>query len=819
MVKYVNGISKLFWGDKKGIQMLSIYNKVSDYIIVLNSNLEIIFCNQSVLKRLNYNEYEILNKNIIEIIDLKNNMELEEFLKASNVLKIYSKSKELVNINANICIEDFNNEKCTFIVGKEVDNNLYTKEMLEDILDNINIITFMLDENGKFLYVNKVFTEEFGIKRENLIGTNCSNYFKEKDYKILEKNNKEIFKNKSGKIFNEKIEIRNNSHWYESYKAPIFDENKNPKYLVATTKNISLSKIIAEEMYKNYNLAISTNDCNVYNKKENINLNKILRHIGENILDYTRADGISILLYDKEKEGLIPTIKLKSSEIYLKDIDFIPLKIEDINSNKYSKYLDCILKREEVCQINTIKYNEFDRVDYSGSYVIQLFDEFIGVIGMSYNKGNAPKFNSDEYMKYICNRIAMIIKNIRLSNDIYIEHEKRMYTENELQRYLNVSVDLISIVGKDGYFKRISPSWHKVLGWSKEELLSNPITDIIHPDDLEWFKYKKRHEDIEGMITTNIIRYRHKNGNYIYLEWNSQYISEEKVYITTAKDITKRLEIENEKKSLEEAVKQEVIRNQFFSNISHEFRTPINIILGTTQVINKNIENNNIQIDNLKKYINYIKQNSYRILRLVNNFIDISRMDVGQYELKCSNQNIVSIIEDITLSVVDYTKNNNNINLIFDTDEEEVITYCDPDKIERIILNLLSNAIKYTPEGGYIKVDIKSSKDEIMVSIKDSGTGIPKDKLDVIFDRFGQVEGLLNRKCEGSGIGLSLVKNLVEMHGGQIKVNSEVGKGSEFIFTIPIKIESTNEYRGHDEDRKCKHVERCDIEFSDIYNI
>ena len=253
MVKYVNGISKLFWGDKKGIQMLSIYNKVSDYIIVLNSNLEIIFCNQSVLKRLNYNEYEILNKNIIEIIDLKNNMELEEFLKASNVLKIYSKSKELVNINANICIEDFNNEKCIFIVGKEVDNNLYTKEMLEDILDNINIITFMLDENGKFLYVNKVFTEEFGIKRENLIGTNCSNYFKEKDYKILEKNNKEIFKNKSGKIFNEKIEIRNNSHWYESYKAPIFDENKNPKYLVATTKNISLSKIIAEEMYKNYN--------------------------------------------------------------------------------------------------------------------------------------------------------------------------------------------------------------------------------------------------------------------------------------------------------------------------------------------------------------------------------------------------------------------------------------------------------------------------------------------------------------------------------------------------------------------------------------
>ena len=193
-------------------------------------------------------------------------------------------------------------------------------------------------------------------------------------------------------------------------------------------------------------------------------------------------------------------------------------------------------------------------------------------------------------------------------------------------------------------------------------------------------------------------------------------------------------------------------------------------------------------------------------------------MDIGSYNLQCSNQNIVSIIEDITLSVADYIKNN-NIELIFDTDSEEVITYCDADKIERIMLNLLSNAIKYTKENGYIKVEINTTKSDVIVSVKDSGVGIPKDKLDIIFDRFGQVNASFNRKNEGSGIGLSIVKNLIEMHGGYIDVKSEIEKGSDFIFTIPIKIREENNYKKSDLDRKYKHAERCDIEFSDIYSV
>ncbi len=278
-----------------------------------------------------------------------------------------------------------------------------------------------------------------------------------------------------------------------------------------------------------------------------------------------------------------------------------------------------------------------------------------------------------------------------------------------------------------------------------------------------------------------------------------------------------RKEVEEEKKKLEETIQRESIRDEFFGNISHEFKTPLNIILGIVQLIDKNIELDNITKENLIRHVDIMKQNSYRLLRLVNNLIDISRIDIGYYNLQPSNYNIVKVIEDITLSIAEYVKHK-KINLIFNTDVEEITLACDPDKIERVMLNLLSNAIKYTDDNGDIYVSLNKVNEDVVVSVKDSGVGIPNDKLELIFDRFGQANDILSRRCEGSGIGLSIVKSIVEMHGGKIEVFSEIGKGSEFVFNIPIKIlEEENVILTCD--NKDYHVEKCNIEFSDIYSI
>jgi signal transduction histidine kinase len=218
------------------------------------------------------------------------------------------------------------------------------------------------------------------------------------------------------------------------------------------------------------------------------------------------------------------------------------------------------------------------------------------------------------------------------------------------------------------------------------------------------------------------------------------------------------------------------------------------------------------------KYINIVKQNCRRLLRLVNNIIDVTKVDAGFMGLHLQNVNIVSLIEKITMSVAEYAKAK-NINVIFDTSIEEKTIAVDPDKIERIILNLLSNAIKFTERNKDIHVSVYELNKELIISIKDSGKGIPSEKISQIFERFNQINDILSRSHEGSGIGLSLVKAFIEMHDGVIEVESELEKGSLFTIKLPIKvIESIKEkpYSSYVEESDL-YVERLHVEFSDIY--
>ena len=213
-----------------------------------------------------------------------------------------------------------------------------------------------------------------------------------------------------------------------------------------------------------------------------------------------------------------------------------------------------------------------------------------------------------------------------------------------------------------------------------------------------------------------------------------------------------------------------------------------------------------------------MKQNCYRLLRLINNLIDINKMDAGFMNMEFKNRNIIKVVEDITVSVAEYAKSY-EIELVFDTEIEEKIVACDADKLERVMLNLLSNALKFTDKGGQIYINIFCHEDYIKISVKDTGIGIPAEMKDEIFDRFRQVDSSLRRKREGSGIGLSLVKLLVEAHGGEISVQSELGIGTEFIIKIPVTVmEGETTIFKEAADIENSHVERINIEFSDIYS-
>jgi len=295
------------------------------------------------------------------------------------------------------------------------------------------------------------------------------------------------------------------------------------------------------------------------------------------------------------------------------------------------------------------------------------------------------------------------------------------------------------------------------------------------------------------------------------------------------KEITKRHEVEiqvikaellyeEKNRILNETMEYEKLRTDFFANISHELRTPLNVIFSAEQMLDLIIRTEPVENkDNkISKYTKTIKQNCYRLIRLIGNLIDITKMDAGYFELNLQNEDIVKVVEDITLSVAEYIENK-SINLIFDTEFEEKIISCDIEKIERIMLNLLSNAVKFTPKNGDIFVNIYKVDSKIFISVKDTGIGIKDSLQDTIFDRFIQADKSTSRNREGSGIGLSLVKSLASLHRGSISLISKYGNGSEFILELPsrtIEMEEKCEVNNY---IKNEFVEKINIEFSDIY--
>ncbi|WP_411680402.1 PocR ligand-binding domain-containing protein [Clostridium thailandense] len=287
------------------------------------------------------------------------------------------------------------------------------------------------------------------------------------------------------------------------------------------------------------------------------------------------------------------------------------------------------------------------------------------------------------------------------------------------------------------------------------------------------------------------------------------------------KRISKDLEGEVLKKNLliEESNKYNNLKTQLFSTVSHELKTPINIIYSSLQLLDSfnNGDSFILMSDTFSKYSNIMKQNCYRLIRLINNLIDMNKIEVGFFSLNLRNNDIVKVIEDIALSVVEYA-NLKNINLIFDTEIEEKVIAFDSEKFERIILNLLSNSIKFTKSGGNIYVNIYDENENVLISVKDTGIGIPEDMLEKIFDTFTQVDASFRRNAEGSGIGLALVKSLVELHGGTITAQSKLGNGSEFIIKLPMKlIEDKVDTHKNESNSVNNNVEKTKIEFSDIY--
>ena len=244
--------------------------------------------------------------------------------------------------------------------------------------------------------------------------------------------------------------------------------------------------------------------------------------------------------------------------------------------------------------------------------------------------------------------------------------------------------------------------------------------------------------------------------------------------------------LRNHKKDIKESVEREKIKTDFIFTISHELRTPLNIITNSSKLIKSKINKNEYEKELFLEQINLIEKNSNRLLRLANNLIDVSKIESGFLDVSFKNQNIVEVVEDTVMSAIDVSKSY-GIELIFDTEEEEIITAIDRNQIEKIILNLISNSIKFTDSGGHIYVSIEKDEEYILIKVKDDGIGMNDELINHMFEKFRKAKlyPSLERATEGSGRGLYIVKGLVEKHNGIIDIKSEINRGTTVIIKLP----------------------------------
>jgi two-component system sensor histidine kinase EvgS len=367
------------------------------------------------------------------------------------------------------------------------------------------------------------------------------------------------------------------------------------------------------------------------------------------------------------------------------------------------------------------------------------------------------------------------------------EMAERERAEAERDHFFTLSLDMLCIARSDGYFKRVNPAFTQTLGWSVEEMLARPFLDFVHPDDhAATLREVERQVAAGDKVLLFENRYRHKDGSWRVLSWNSVPQPGGFMY-ATARDITELKRLEQELLiSKEQAEKASQTKSEFLANMSHELRTPLNSIIGLNRLL---YEDKDLD-EEYRDMVGVAYRSAENLLDIVNDILDLSKVEAGKLVLENISFSLQEVVDNIMETILPLSSEKGLV-LSYHLATEDLSYFVgDPVRLGRVMMNLVSNAIKYT-EKGSVTVDIKCLREGedraiIECGVTDTGIGIPKDKQELIFDKFAQADSSITRRYGGTGLGLAITRQIIEIMGGEIGVESEVGKGSCFRFRIPF---------------------------------
>ena len=460
-------------------------------------------------------------------------------------------------------------------------------------------------------------------------------------------------------------------------------------------------------------------------------------------------------------------------------IDYISSKVKDILSIKdkiYSiedllPYISSVERDKFIKNISSNKLNKENSIWYTKTYKNKSLKVSQSLLNLD-----------NKELKLI------IFSDITQSQQLMEDIEER---ETIYRVLLETLPDGIVIMDKTTqkyiYKNKYMIEQFKKIGIDK---FNNIVDEYLHSVDF----------DNEKIINLN----KKENASIVITD-----IKSENVYIIVFKILENNQKIQDIRERLKKTQQTEEFKTQFCIDVVDKIENPVDNMLYENTIMKKNL---NSQI--IKNHVDLVRKNLYRLKKVLDNINDIMDIENLSYDLNYVVFDVVKLLKDISI-LSKYYIDRKYLNLELEFSDDEILVYLDSVKLQKIILNILSNAIKFTDKSGKIKISVEKKIDFIVISIKDSGIGIPKDQMNFIFENFEQVDTTLSRGAEGTGVGLALVKKLAYIHNAKINVYSKIGYGSKF--EIVLENSKSNCIEEEQEEYINTDIEKIDIEFSDIY--